>query len=80
MYPIEFKEQTIIIAEDQPEYINLPAHVNNNDECIVITTCWNLSFIERVKLLLTGNVWQQTMTFKSPLQPQKLSIEKPDLS
>jgi hypothetical protein len=32
---------------------------------------------ERLKVLLTGKVWQQVLTFNKPLQPQLMAVEKP---
>lgn len=76
MKPIEFKEQDLIIAKDQEEYLPLPAHlVGDPSGCIVF--CWKMTLLERLKVLFTGNVWQETLTFNSPLQPQRLSIKKP---
>lgn len=77
MTPIPFKEQTVTIAENQPQYLPFPAHRFRDDANGRIAACWKLSFIERIKVLLTGVVWQQVMTFGKPLQPQLLSIDKP---
>jgi len=71
-----FPEQTAVFAKDQPQYRQLPAHVSKDGK---VTCCWNLTWRERVMVLFTGKVWHQVLTFHSPLQPQKLSAEKPDL-
>lgn len=76
---IEFQEQTAVIAKDQPQYQSLPAHIDLNDEYGTVTCCWKLSFAERIKLLFTGKIWHQILTFKMNLQPQKLMIDKPEL-
>ena len=76
MQLIEFPEQTLVIAKDQPEYIPMPAH---RDVDGVVTCCWCLSWKERLRVLLTGTVWHQILTFNGPLQPQKLSVSKPKL-
>jgi hypothetical protein len=76
---IEFKEQTITIAKDQPEYLPLPAH-QFNDEQGRIAFCWKMTWKERIRVLFTGILWQQVLTFNKPLQPQKLEINKPDMS
>jgi hypothetical protein len=78
MKAIEFEEQTIIIAKDQPEYFPLPAHLTNNDEGQVIF-CWKLSWREKLTLLFTGKLWHSVLTFNSPLQPQLITIEKPEM-
>jgi hypothetical protein len=71
---IEFKEQNIIIAKDQPEYLPLPARRSDDGQVIC---CWKLSIKERIKLLFTGRVWHIILTFNEPLQPQLLVVNKP---
>jgi hypothetical protein len=71
---ITFKEMNTVIAENQEEYIAMPAYVSNDG---VITCCWELSFLERIKVIFTGKIWHQILTFNKPLQPQLLSIDKP---
>ena len=79
MIPIEFTEQNGIIGKDQPEYLPLPAHRVRLDPYGRVVSCWYLTFRERIKLLWTGVVWQQSLTFDNALQPQLLSVEKPDM-
>ena len=74
MKPIEFKEQNFTYAKDQPEYIPLP--VLKTEEGQVIS-CWNLSIMERIKLLFSGKLWLSVLTFNNPLQPVLLEIKKP---
>lgn len=74
MKPIEFPEQTIIIAKDQPEYMSLPAHVSSAG---IVTSLWNLTWRERFVLLLTGKLWVHQWAFFSPLQPQSFSVDRP---
>ncbi len=74
MKPIKFKQQNCVIAKDQPEYISLPSYKDNDG---IVTTCWKLSFLEKIKLLINGKIWLQVMTFKHPLQPIRLSIKNP---
>lgn len=76
---IEFPEQTVVIAKDQPEYMPLPAHVCKTPEGRV-TCCWKLSWRERLKLLWRGVLWHQVLTFRRPLQPQLLLVDKPELA
>ncbi len=75
---IEFKEQTVIIAKDQPEYLPLPAH-QFNDGKGTIAFCWKMTWKERLKVLFTGCLWHQVLTFNKPLQPQMLGTDKPDM-
>ena len=74
---IEFPEQTVVIAKDQPQYKPLPAHQFKDAEGR-IAFCWKLSWRERLRVLLTGQVWHQVLTFNTALQPQLLSTEKPE--
>jgi hypothetical protein len=71
---IEFPEQTVVIAKDQPEYRPLPAHVAPNG---MVTFCWKLSLLMRLRVLFTGKLWHQVLTFNTPLQPQSLLVKKP---
>ena len=74
---IEFPEQTVVIAKDQPEYLPLPAHRFAGDQQGRIAFCWKLTWRERIAVLWCGVVWQQVLTFNHPLQPQLLATEKP---
>lgn len=75
---IEFPEQTVVIAKDQPEYLPLPAHrfADAPEQCR-IAFCWQLTWRERLAVLWRGVVWHQVLTFNHPLQPQLLATEKP---
>ncbi len=61
-------------AEDQPEYLPLPAHRQPDG---TVTTRWRLSFKEWLQLLWTGDLWLQVLTYNHPLQPVKLSTTCP---
>jgi len=76
---VEFPEQNVVFAKDQPEYLPLPAHRYSGDPRGKITCCWSLTLRERVALLFTGRLWHSVLTFRDPLQPQLLSVEKPDM-
>lgn len=75
---VSFPEQTVVIAKDQPEYLPMPAH-QFGDPQGRIAFCWSLSWRERLRLLVTGHVWHQVLTFNQPLQPQRLTVEKPEM-
>lgn len=79
MHLIEFPEQTVVIAKDQPQYNPLPAH-SFGDAQGRIACCWRLSFCERLRVLFTGTIWHEILTFNQPLQPQRLSAEKPQMN
>lgn len=74
MKAVKFRECNMVYAENQPEYLSLPAH--KSDEGIV-TTCWKLSSLDKIRVILTGKVYVQTMTFSKPLQPLKMSASNP---
>lgn len=76
MTPVTFNGQTHVIAKDQPEYIPLPAHIATDG---VVTCCWQLTWKERIELMVSGRLWHQILTFHTPLQPQKLATGKPEL-
>lgn len=68
MKPIKFKEQNIIFAKNQTPYMPLPAY-QDNEEGGRIFHCWKLSFRERFKMLFTGKLWINVLTFNQPPQP-----------
>jgi len=70
----KFKECNVTYAANQPEYIPLPAH-KDVEGCV--TSCWSLSFIERIKVLFTGKIFLQCLTFNQPLQPLIMSVSNP---
>jgi|KBSSwiStaDraftv2_1062776.scaffolds.fasta_scaffold03096_28 hypothetical protein len=75
MTPIEFREQTLVIAKNQPPYLPFPAHYS----CATgrVTACWKLTWRERLTVLFRGRVWHQILTSGTRLQPQKLTADKP---
>lgn len=76
MKPVKFLGANMLLGANQPEYLALPAHRDGDG---VITTCWKLSPWGRLKVLFTGRVWLQQMTFGGRVQPQKASAGKPVL-
>lgn len=80
MKPIPFKQQNQIIAKDQPQYLPLPAHIgyiNEEHNYPCVTFCWQLSLKERIKILFNGILWHRVITFRQPLQPVLLDLNKP---
>jgi hypothetical protein len=74
---IEFPEQTVVIAKDQDPYLPLPAFKFPDGR---IVCCWQLSWKEIVRLIFGERlIWHQVLTFNAPLQPQKLTVEKPEM-
>ena len=77
MTPIEFPEHNVKIAEDQPEFVTLPAFYDESQG--TVTYCLKLTQEERERLYATGELWMTTFTGGDPLQPIKLSCLKEDL-
>ena len=72
MSPIDFAGTTTVFGKDQPEYIPLPARVGPDG---VVLTCWRLSWLDRLKLILGRPLWLEVLTFNQRLQPLRLSVE-----
>jgi hypothetical protein len=71
---VAFKGHNIVYAEDQPEYQPLPVYKRFDGE---LTCCWKLSLWERIKVLFTGRMWLDVLTFNQALQPLRLTVGKP---
>lgn len=76
VYPNAKGIQEVVYAADQPEYTPLPAH---RDSYGTVTSRWQLTWRERMQVLLHGNLWLSILTFHSPLQPVSLSTEPPEV-
>ena len=71
---IKFKECNVTYAKNQPEYLPLPAYKTSDG---MVTSCWGLSFFERLKVVLIGKIYLEVLTFNQPLQPLRMSVSKP---
>lgn len=78
MKPVEFKHQNVVFAKDQPEYQPLPALKLDTPEGEVIS-CWRLSLKERLQVLVFGRVWLSLMSFKKPLAPSFLAVNRKEV-
>lgn len=76
MTPIEFKEQNIIFAKNQSPYLPLPAY-QDYEQGGRIFHCWRLNLKERFKILFTGRLWINVLTFNQPPQPIKPMVDTP---
>ena len=76
MKPMKFKNQNAVIvgsyANDQPQYLPLPSHKTKEG---IVTSCWSLTFWERVRIFFGAKIYWSQMTFNQPLQPQKPSLD-----
>lgn len=75
---IRFSEANIVIGKDQPDYIPIPAYVLANDPAGTMTFKWKLNWFQRLKVLFTGVVWHEVLSFRQPLQPQRVGCDKPE--
>jgi hypothetical protein len=76
MKAIPFKGHNVTFVENQEEYESLPAF---KDEEGTVVTCWELSEEELKEITKTGKLWLSMLTFNTPLQPIKLSVNKSDV-
>lgn len=72
MKPIKFKEANSIYAKDQPPYLPLPVHITTDG---VATSCWALTWKERVRVFFGAKIYWSQATFNVPLQPQRPSLD-----
>jgi hypothetical protein len=75
MKPISFPQQNVVYAKDQPQYLPLPAYRAPGGS---VTSCWGLSWRERLRVLVTGRIFFTVATFGDPLQPQLPSVDFPE--
>jgi hypothetical protein len=61
----------VVIAEDQPQYLPLPANVTPDGR---VTTEWALSDEERAIVAAGGRVRLTLLTFGQPLQPILIDV------
>ena len=76
MKPVKFKESNIIYAKNQQPYLPLPAWQKNDDKGTIVC-CWEVTFIERLRILFTGRLYLSMLTFNKPLTPNRIYAENP---
>lgn len=64
----------VTYAKHQPEYIPLPARRTADGE---VVTCWRPNLRARIALLFGADFYLTMLTFNRPLQPIRVSLEKP---
>lgn len=72
-----FKEANVKFAENQEEYITLPAYREEHDPNGEIVTSFKLSEDEIKQVVETGTIYLRVLTFKQPLQPIGCSVLNP---
>lgn len=78
MRAIKFKGCNVNVAENQDEYLTLPA-LKFDDAQGNMVTCYQLSFLERLRVLFLGRIWMLEMTFNKPITPRLHSTKRSDL-
>lgn len=77
MKPIKFKGMDVIYAENQPEYLPLPAlQVPRDEGGIDVISCWKLTWWESIKVLFTRTIWIHSLAFGS-FQPILPEVNRP---
>lgn len=77
MQPIEFPQQTHILAKDQPQYTQLPVHIDESNQATPMTFCCELTDEEVAELIATRKLWLTQSTFGNRFQPIRLSTQNP---
>jgi hypothetical protein len=78
MKPVEFKHQNTVFAKNQPEYLPLPALKLDTPEGEVVS-CWKLTFKERLRVLIFGEVWLSLTSYNKPLTPSFIAVNRKDI-
>jgi hypothetical protein len=73
MKPSSFPQSNVVFAKDQPEYLPLPAYRNDRETI----SRWQLTWRERLAVLLGGVIWLRQCNFGQPLQPQLPQVKTP---
>jgi hypothetical protein len=74
MKPVNFHQQNTVWGKDQwPQYLPLPAYSDERET----VSCWQLTWCERLKILVTGRLWLRQLNFGRRLQPQSPCVDSP---
>lgn len=76
MKPINFPGMTATVAPTY-RYLALPIHRDATDPSGCVTTCWEPTFMERIKILFGYPIWVQMLTFNKGITPIKVAIDNP---
>lgn len=78
MKPIKFSECNTTYGKNQPEYIPLPAYLENGEKGQVVT-CWELTDEEIEIIVKTKKIYHSQLTFNFALQPIFMTANKSDI-
>lgn len=73
MKPVDFPGSNVTYAAKQPEYLPLPALRTPEGQ---VTSCWGLTWRERLTVLLRGHLFVSVLTFNYSLQPMRLTVSR----
>jgi hypothetical protein len=73
MNPINFKQMTVTLAKDQPQYRPLPCFQNDRETI----SRWKFTWLERLRVLFSGRMWLRQYNLGDPLQPQLPTLKYP---
>ena len=59
------------------DYSGLPYSLDRKNDMVI--TCYKLSCMDLIKVILTRKLWLGQVTFDKPLNRQKLSVNRKDL-
>lgn len=76
MKPINFEGFNCTYAENQPEYLPLPA-MRFPDGTVI--SCWELTDEEVAQLINSKRIYISMLTFNQPLQPLRPAVELTEL-
>ena len=76
MKALEFKEQNLVYAKGQPQYLPLPCHRQADGTA---TFGFELDFTELIKITRSKEIHLTILAFFTPIQPMRISINKPAL-
>ncbi len=72
--PVITYVRKVTFAADQPQYKPLVAYHSADG---TVFTRWRLTWRERLRMFLSGDLWLTVLTFNHPLQPVKLDTVCP---
>jgi len=75
MKPVEFKEVNLVFGAGQEEYLPLPGYIEQDG---TFTMCLELTEDEIIEMVKTRKLWLSVLTFNTPLQPLRMSTQKPE--
>lgn len=79
LYPAKFPEQNHVVGQGKHPAMQVPARIDMTDRGHVMTTCWQFTLRDRLKILLMGKLWASTWVFDVERQRPYFSVDKRDV-